>query len=133
LRNVLNEAGIGPEVQAVPEGGSGMIYVRTGKQAELIEKLASTFAATEGVERVVRESGFPSLGYPLPSVNKQMPDLIVLAKPGYGFAGERKGAGPAVGAVEPPTGAHGYLNTDPEMQAILIASGYGIRKGVQLE
>jgi len=62
-----------------------------------------------------------------------MPELIVLAKSGYGFAGERKTTGPAVAAVESPTGAHGYLNTDPEMQAIFIASGYGIRKGVKLE
>jgi predicted AlkP superfamily pyrophosphatase or phosphodiesterase len=28
------------------------------------------------------------------------------------------------------SGAHGYLNTDPEMQAIFIAAGYGIRQGV---
>ncbi len=134
LRNVLNGAGIGPEVQVVPEGGSGMIYVRGGGKKDLItKKLAATFAATEGVERVLGPSDFPSLGLPLPSVNPQMPDLIVLAKSGYGFGGERKGTGPAVEAVEPPTGAHGYLNTDPEMQAIFIASGYGIKKGLTLE
>jgi len=62
-----------------------------------------------------------------------MPDLIVVAKSGYGFAGKRKEAGPAVASVEPAVGAHGYLNTDPEMQAIFIASGYGIRRGTRLE
>lgn len=30
-------------------------------------------------------------------------------------------------------GTHGYINTDPKMQAIFIASGNGIPKGVQLD
>jgi predicted AlkP superfamily pyrophosphatase or phosphodiesterase len=133
LRNVLNEAHFGPEVQAIPEGGSGMIYVSAGHRNELIDKVAATFAGTEGVARVVKESDFSALGYPLPSSNPQMPDLLVLAKPGYGFAGEKKGAGPSVAATESAVGAHGYPNTDPDMQAIFIACGYGIKKGLTLE
>jgi predicted AlkP superfamily pyrophosphatase or phosphodiesterase len=133
LRNVLDEAHLGPEVQVVPEGGSGMIYIVPARRKELLERVAAAFAATEGVATVLRESDFASLGYPIPSDNRQMPDLLVVAKPGYGFAGQRKEAGPAVAAVDPPVGAHGYLNSDPEMQAIFIASGYGIRKGTRLE
>ena len=133
LRNVLNDAHLGPEVQVIPEGGSGMIYVSAGNRNELIQKVAATFAGTEGVARVLKESDFPALGYPLPSSNRQMPDLVVLAKPGYGFAGEKKAPGPAITATESAVGAHGYLNTDGEMQAIFIASGYGINKGVTLQ
>ncbi len=133
LRDVLDEAHFGPEVQVVPEGGSGMIYVGSERRTELLERLSKTFAATEGVVRVLREPDFAAFGYPSPKVNPQMPDLIVLADSGYGFAGKRKQAGPAVAAVEPNVGAHGYLNTDPEMQAIFIASGYGIRRGATLE
>ena len=29
-------------------------------------------------------------------------------------------------------GTHGYLNTDPKMQAIFIASGAGVPKGIHL-
>lgn len=32
----------------------------------------------------------------------------------------------------PAAGTHGYLNSDPQMQAIFIASGAGIPRGVQL-
>jgi len=32
----------------------------------------------------------------------------------------------------PPIGSHGYLNTDPDMSAIFIAWGAGIRKGIQV-
>jgi predicted AlkP superfamily pyrophosphatase or phosphodiesterase len=133
LRNVLNDAHIGPEVQVIPEGGSGMIYVSSGNRKELVEKVAATLAGTEGVARVVKESDFSALGYPLPSSNRQMPDVVVLAKPGYAMAGERKGAGPVVAATDSPVGAHGYLNTDPEMQAIFVASGYGVKKGQRLD
>jgi predicted AlkP superfamily pyrophosphatase or phosphodiesterase len=30
-------------------------------------------------------------------------------------------------------GTHGYLNTDPKMQAIFLAWGAGVRKGVRLD
>src|SRR3954451_804496 len=43
LRNVLNDAHLGPEVQVLPEGGSGMIYFDPGRKAELVEKVAATF------------------------------------------------------------------------------------------
>ncbi|MFL6416741.1 MAG: alkaline phosphatase family protein [Bryobacteraceae bacterium] len=132
LRNVLNNAHFGPEIQVMPEGGSGMIYFRDSRGAELVEKIARVFSSTEGVGRVLKPAEFSAFGYPLLSANRQMPDLIVLAKPGYGLAGERKGAGPAIDAVDPSVGAHGYLNTDPDMQAIFIASGYGIKKGLSL-
>jgi predicted AlkP superfamily pyrophosphatase or phosphodiesterase len=93
LRDVLNQAHFGPEVQVVPEGGSGMIYVSAWRRNELVEKLTATFASMEGIARVVKESDFSALGYPVPGANRQMPDLIVLAKPGYGIGGEKKGGG----------------------------------------
>jgi hypothetical protein len=110
-----------------------MIYVSTENRQQLMDKVAATFAKTEGVARVLKPDDYPPLGYPLPSANSQMPDLVVLAKPDYGFAGERQTTGPSVAATDSAVGAHGYLNTDPEMQAIFIASGYGIKKGLKLE
>jgi predicted AlkP superfamily pyrophosphatase or phosphodiesterase len=62
-----------------------------------------------------------------------MPDLIALAKPDYGFGAGSGHDESAVRAVAGTIGAHGYLNTDPEMQAIFIASGYGIKRGVELD
>ena len=44
------------------------------------------------------------------------------------FSGESEGdyATPAEG------GTHGYINSDPQMRAIFVASGANIRKGVRL-
>jgi predicted AlkP superfamily pyrophosphatase or phosphodiesterase len=36
-------------------------------------------------------------------------------------------------AVPQQAGSHGYLASDPEMDAIFIASGYGVRAGARLE
>ncbi|HXF13797.1 MAG TPA: hypothetical protein VN517_11640, partial [Terriglobales bacterium] len=59
----------------------------------------------------------------------QAPDLYLAAKPGYGFWGGTDG--PLVEEI-PASGAHGYLNTDPDMEALFIASGAHIRSGVDL-
>jgi predicted AlkP superfamily pyrophosphatase or phosphodiesterase len=133
LRKVLDDAHFGPDVQALPEGGSGMIYFSAAQHSEMEERIAGALSTTAGIARVLRKDDFPALGYPLPQENVQMPGLIVLAQPGYAFAEETKGGGQAVASVNPPVGAHGYLNTDADMQAIFIASGYGIKKGVRLE
>ena len=52
-------------------------------------------------------------------------------KSGYAFAASRGGA--VSTTVASASGAHGYVNTDPELDAIFIASGSGIRPGVTLD
>ncbi len=60
-----------------------------------------------------------------------MGDLILFAKKGYAFqlpaTGEHETAD-STGYL----GTHGYPASDTELDGILIASGYGIRKGVML-
>jgi hypothetical protein len=68
---------------------------------------------------------------PLPEENAGMGDLILFAKKGYAFQL------PATGETEFADstgylGTHGYPASDPELDGVLIASGYGIRKGVTL-
>jgi hypothetical protein len=36
-------------------------------------------------------------------------------------------------AVPQQAGSHGYLASDPELDGIFIASGYGVKPGVKLE
>jgi predicted AlkP superfamily pyrophosphatase or phosphodiesterase len=73
---------------------------------------------------------FSNLGLPLPEDSHQSPDLVLAAKPDYMFSGESEGD--FITHI-PEAGAHGFINTDPKMQAIFIASGAGIPKGVRLE
>jgi hypothetical protein len=58
------------------------------------------------------------------------PDLNLTADPGYAFwAGED---GPLTQDVNPTVGTHGYNNTDPEMQALFVASGSHNRASINL-
>ena len=59
-----------------------------------------------------------------------MYQLLLTAKDGYSFSGAS--GGPVTSEVLQQAGSHGYLASDPEMDAIFIASGYGVRAGAQL-
>ena len=56
-----------------------------------------------------------------------MSDLVLDALPGYAFL-DRPTTGEPVVDIPPggETGTHGYLNSDPDMDAILVAWGAGI-------
>ncbi|HVX67738.1 MAG TPA: alkaline phosphatase family protein [Bryobacteraceae bacterium] len=113
----------------VPEGGTEMIYVSDPAQrAALLPRLRETLRNVEGVEDVFGEEAFDKLG--LPRASEPSPDLVLSAKPGYAFSGGSKG--PVITDVA-EAGSHGYLNTNPDMQAIFIAWGAGIRSGARLE
>ena len=65
---------------------------------------------------------------PDPAKDPQAPDVVLYAKDDYAFSNPPAGgSGPIVITRDIATGAHGYLNTDPDMNAIFIASGYNIR------
>ena len=60
-----------------------------------------------------------------------MGQLLLTAKDGYAFSGAT--GGPVTAAVPQQGGSHGYLASDPDMDAIFIASGYGVRGGGKLD
>jgi predicted AlkP superfamily pyrophosphatase or phosphodiesterase len=113
----------------VPEGGTAMVYVADpARRAALLPGLRDKLRKVEGVEGVFGEEAFDQLG--LPRASEPSPDLVLSAKSGYSFSGGSKG--PVVTGVA-DAGSHGYLNTNPDMQAIFIAWGAGIRSGARLE
>ena len=115
------------------QGGMAFVYVTNpARKAELLPKLKEIFAQTEGVDRVIDGQEGPTLGMPTPEENQGMGDLILYPKTGYAF--NASAAGESVTAPsENYNGTHGYLNSDPELDGIFIASGRGIKKGVLLE
>ena len=118
---LLKQAGVAAD--AIAEGGTAMVYARDSDA----ERLAAVFKGVEGIDRVIEPRNYASIGLPTPSENHQSPDVLLVAKDGYAFAGGS--AMPAVEDAPPGSGQHGYLNTDPEMDAIFIAWGRGIRRG----
>jgi predicted AlkP superfamily pyrophosphatase or phosphodiesterase len=118
------------EAWVVPEGGSAMVYVADPtRRGELVPRLRALFSGVEGVDRVFSTSELPGLGLPTPPQSDQAPDLVLAAKPGYSFGGDTQGE-----VVRPAKGGtHGYLNSDPQMQAVFFAWGNAIRPGVHLD
>ncbi len=118
------------DVWAKAEGGTAMIYIRKPEQrAELIPKLTSEFAALEGVEHVYEGKELEALGLPTSDQTDQAPQLVLSAKSGYSFLAQTQGNVIQNGAIR---GTHGYVNTNPDMQALFVASGAAIRQGVPL-
>lgn len=120
-------AGLTGKVHVIPEGGTAMIYLDQAQAAELLPKAAHALEGVEGIDKVVGVDGYAALGLPLPARDPQMSQLLVTAKDGYSFSGAT--GGPVTAAIPQRRGSHGYLASDPEMDALFIASGYGVRAG----
>lgn len=121
------------DAYVIPEGGTAMAYVLNPELRDrLISQMKETFLALEGVARLLEPADFHDFGLPTPKENNQMADLVLVAKDGYSFSGSNTG-NPVVDIAEGMNpGNHGYLSTDPEMDALFIAWGYGIQGGQRL-
>ena len=121
------------EAYAVPEGGSALVYVTTPDPGgEILARARRAVQDVEGVAAIVETADFARYGLPLPRDNPQMGALFVLPKEGYAFSAAVGGA-PVADAAEGALGAHGYVASDPELGAIFIAAGAGIKRGVSLD
>jgi predicted AlkP superfamily pyrophosphatase or phosphodiesterase len=128
---VTSEGGrIACDAWSIPEGGTALLYVTDPEnRTRLVPKLRSMFGSVEGVDRVLGPEEFAQYGMPTPQENPQMADLVLTAKEGYAFGTGHEGAF----VVDQEGGAHGYLSTDPQLDAIFIAWGRGIRPGARLD
>ena len=100
--------------------------VATGNQPVAASSSAGRMSVPGGHED--RIPGTPAEaakeGWPTPAQSDQAPDLLLYAADGYAF---KEGD---TGDYVTPTreiGAHGYPNSDPLMQGIFIAAGFGIQ------
>jgi predicted AlkP superfamily pyrophosphatase or phosphodiesterase len=112
----------------ITEGGTAMVYFTRGTVPGLQEE----FARLPGVARVILPDEYARYGYPKVEPQGRMADMVLAAAPGYAFDPVTTGA-PEVDV--PPgvhLGTHGYLADDPDMQAIFVAWGAGIKAGAKL-
>jgi predicted AlkP superfamily pyrophosphatase or phosphodiesterase len=120
-------------VQAIPEGGTLMVYFCAAKTREADRaQVTKLFKHQEGVDRIIEPKDFAKYGYPSPEKNPRMANLVVSAKRGYAFAGVEKSDDAIVPTRSGGNGSHGYLASDPNMNAIFIAAGRGIAKGKKI-
>ena len=115
----------------MPEGGTAMVYVTNpSRRTELLPELRAIFTGAEGISGVYGTEEFGKLGLPTPEQSDQAPDLLLAAAPGYMFSNESEGD---VIVHQSAAGTHGYLNSDVQMQAVFIAAGADIPKGIRLD
>ena len=117
----------------IPEGGTAMVYITNEqRRAELGARLPELFRGLEGVQQIIEPKTFGEHGFPAPGPSSRMADLVLAAADGYSFGAKSEGPDVADILAGAASGNHGYLRTNPDMRAILVAWGAGIRPGTKL-
>ena len=117
----------------VSEGGSAFVYVTTpDPDGDLLRRARQAISGIEGIEAIIEPAHYGPLGLPHPSTDPQVGALLLAAKSGYAFAAGTTGDKTVIDAPEGSLGTHGYISSDPEIQALFIASGRGIKRGITL-
>lgn len=114
-----------------PEGGIGMLYLTSPDKGADREKVLELFRGKEGIEAILTPADFGKYGLPQPDQYEQMADLILVAKEGYGVGGGATGEDFVVKS-EATLGTHGFLSTNPKMNAVFVAAGAGVKPGTRL-
>jgi predicted AlkP superfamily pyrophosphatase or phosphodiesterase len=123
----------GARVYSVPEGGTALVYVTVpDSSGALLQQARDALSGLEGIASVIEAGEFAKYGLPQPTATGQMGALLLTAKEGYAFTANL-GDQPVVDAPAGSLGSHGYLANDPDLQALFIASGRGIKRGVTLD
>jgi predicted AlkP superfamily pyrophosphatase or phosphodiesterase len=123
-------------VSVVPEGGVALLYFTDPTiDATARQKIHDLFMGREGLATVIEPERFAEFGLPDVRDWPQMADMVLVAEEGYCFSGkgddDRWVAPFAQAGVS--IGNHGFVATNPKMNALLIMAGAGVRKGVELE
>jgi predicted AlkP superfamily pyrophosphatase or phosphodiesterase len=127
----LGAAGLAKSVYVLAEGGSAYVYFDSTQSSQLSPKVVKALDGIEGIDKIIGPADFAALGLPQQDREPQMYQLLLTAKDGYSFSDAV--GGPVTSEVLQQAGSHGYLASDPEMDAIFIASGYGVRPGPHLD
>lgn len=117
----LDAAGLGDKAFVLPEGGTAFVYLG---DIQLLSKVRQALDGVEGIEKIYGVEEYSALGLPHPDRDPQFGHLLLAARTGYSFSGAT--GGPVTAAVPQVGGSHGYLASDPDMNAILIVSGRGV-------
>jgi predicted AlkP superfamily pyrophosphatase or phosphodiesterase len=123
----------GTKVYVLSEGGTALVYVTApDPDGDLFRRARQALSSVEGIDNIIEPAQYASYGLPQPSADAQAGALFLTAKNGYAFASVATGDKTVIDAPEGSLGTHGYVSDDPDIQALFIASGRGIKAGVKL-
>jgi predicted AlkP superfamily pyrophosphatase or phosphodiesterase len=121
--------------QIISEGGIAMVYLTNpGTQKEDEAKVKELMRDAEGIAEILGPENFARLGMPDPGKNPQMANLILVGKEGYAFGSTALGDDYVIEVTLAAgnQGHHGFLSTNPKMNAVFVAWGAGIKRGAKL-
>lgn len=132
---LLDAAGDGrvgdAEARFVMNHGAGYLYVLGDRNRQALARdLVPELRKIEGVGGIWTEPQYEGLGLPTIARNPHVGDLLLEAAPGYCFVDDALGEEP-VGPSR-HRGTHGQMPTHPDNEAFFLATGPGIRQGMQL-
>jgi predicted AlkP superfamily pyrophosphatase or phosphodiesterase len=138
---VLKEAGLieatgnrvtGGSVQIVPQGGSALVYILDdANRDQTAARVKKALSGVEGIASVIGSEEFPAYGIADPRRDPHAPDMVIFAKMNY-FIGDTA-AGSIPHDVKPERkGSHGHDANFPDLHAMFVAAGLGIKPGAQL-
>jgi predicted AlkP superfamily pyrophosphatase or phosphodiesterase len=114
------------------QGGAAGVYVlENARRAEIAAQLRQELAKLQGVEAVFGPEEYSRIGQPTPEQNPWGADLWIAAQSGCSFSDTASGDA-AVVDRETISGTHGYLPDQPDMLAMCVVWGPGIRPGTRL-
>lgn len=120
------------QVELLTQGGSLMVYILDQSHRDQIERtIAKAYRTEKGVTRVLTPSQFKANGLATPAEDPHAPDMIILAGKGYVFGDTSAGQIPASEKSE-RHGSHGHDPREPDLKAIFVAWGRGIKPRVKL-
>ncbi|MCE9526284.1 MAG: alkaline phosphatase family protein, partial [Planctomycetales bacterium] len=123
-------------VHVISEGGIGLVYCTDpGTAAADRTQVTKLMTGQKGISAILEPSQFAEYGLPHPREYSQAPDLILVAKDGYGFSNYADGEEFVTINTEGQIslGSHGFISTLAKMNAPCILWGQGIRPGVHLK
>ena len=123
------------KAQIVSEGGIAMVYLTDPARRDAdAEKIRALMKEQEGIAEILEPSAYRRLGLPDPQKNPQMAEMILVAQPGYAFVNNALGDDyvTEVTLTAGSQGHHGYLSTNPKMNAVFVAWGRGVKRGAKL-
>ena len=132
LIEVVDGKAVHGSVRLVVQGGAALIYMlESSKRADIVRQVTAAFDNVEGVAKIVGPHSLQDHGLADPSPGSRSPDMILFAQLGYAFGDAATGSEiilnhPAV------KGAHGHDENLPEMHAIFLMWGEGVKPGVRL-
>jgi predicted AlkP superfamily pyrophosphatase or phosphodiesterase len=120
-------------VLTISLGGSAMGYL-TNPATALRDRdtVVRLFQGAEGIATILEPKDYGKYHLPQPADNQAMGDFVLAAKEGYSFSQDATGEYLVVPNPNPTAGAHGFLSTDPQMNALFVTSGSGIKSGKTL-